>query len=349
MHCTRASPRLWILCVRTLFVRGVLSAKAPDSSFAEALRFSPNRPTWKMKIRRMKRKMRETVKSAKWRAEEKSEQTLRMKHGWRDADNHLEPMSRATLLNMCAKIAISCKRSCYNKLKNELHQCSFHCHHEVLDEEDEYATFGIDKEELVQVVLLQIHGGHGAYLLVLLLSLIGVSSVHFCLICSMRYTNFPIFRTPQREGGQQEWFSCANLSISMHFSTVQPIFDLRITICWISWEGIVNSFKFLFESSPPRVMGHIVLFLCLSFAVPSTMVSLLLVDVVRNWEGIQSPLIKIWAGFAFNQEVSTSAIDYSLIPIMKAFWALHFRNCFAQLEQLYIAHFMNHRFRFVTE
>ena len=34
----------------------------------------------KMKIRRMKRKMKETVKSAKWRVEERSEQTLRMKH-----------------------------------------------------------------------------------------------------------------------------------------------------------------------------------------------------------------------------------------------------------------------------
>ena len=36
--------------------------------------FSPNQPTWKMKmkmkIRRMKRKMRDTVKSAKWRVEE---------------------------------------------------------------------------------------------------------------------------------------------------------------------------------------------------------------------------------------------------------------------------------------
>ena len=45
------------------------------------------------------------------------------------------------------------------------------------------ATFGIDKEELVQVALLQIHGGDGAYSQVLLGSLI--SSVHFCLICSV--------------------------------------------------------------------------------------------------------------------------------------------------------------------
>ena len=45
--------------------------------------------------------------------------------------------------------------------------------------------FGIDKQELVQVALLQIHDGDGAYLSVLLGSLIGVSSVHFCLICSV--------------------------------------------------------------------------------------------------------------------------------------------------------------------
>ena len=52
------------------------------------------------------------------------------------------------------------------------------------------AIFVIDTEELVQVALLQIHGGDGAYLSVLLGSLIGVSSVHFCQMCSARYTNF---------------------------------------------------------------------------------------------------------------------------------------------------------------
>ena len=46
-------------------------------------------------------------------------------------------------------------------------------------------TFGISKEELVKIALLQIHGGDGAYLWVLLGSLIGVSSAHFCLICSV--------------------------------------------------------------------------------------------------------------------------------------------------------------------
>ena len=63
------------------------------------------------------------------------------------------------------------------------------------------ATFGTDGKELVQVALLQIHGGDGAYLSVLPGSLIGVSSVHFCLICSMRYTSFSeISRTPQKMG-----------------------------------------------------------------------------------------------------------------------------------------------------
>ena len=47
--------------------------------------FSSNQPTWKMKmkIRRMKRKMRETVKSAEWRVEEyQDNNNMRMTHGW---------------------------------------------------------------------------------------------------------------------------------------------------------------------------------------------------------------------------------------------------------------------------
>ena len=56
-------------------------------------------------------------------------------------------------------------------------------------------------KELVQVALLQIHGEDGAYLLMLLGSLIGVSSVHFCRMCSARYTSFSyITRTPQVMG-----------------------------------------------------------------------------------------------------------------------------------------------------
>ena len=106
-------------------------------------------------------------------------------------------------------------------------------------------------------------------------------------------------------------------------------FELRMTIFSISLEAIVNSIKILFDTSPPRIVSHDMLFPCVSFAVRSTMGSLLLDDVVRDWESMQSPLMKILAGFAFSQEMPTSAIDYSLIPKKKAFWALHFRNCFA--------------------
>ena len=47
--------------------------------------------------------------------------------------------------------------------------------------------------------------------------------------------------------------------------------------------------------------------------------------------------------------MSTSAVNYALIPIKKAFWALHFGNCLAKLKTLYITHVTNHRFRFFTE
>ena len=81
------------------------------------------------------------------------------------------------------------------------------------------------RKESVQVVLLQTHGGDSASLSVLLGSLIGVSPVHFCLICSVSSdicrtlqamdTSFSyISRTPQRMGNRSG-FSCSNLSISM--------------------------------------------------------------------------------------------------------------------------------------
>ena len=69
----------------------------------------------------------------------------------------------------------------------------------------------------------------------------------------------------------------------------------------------------------------------------------------RGIESIQSPLTKNFTGFAFNQEMSTSAIDHSLIPIKKTLRTLYFWCCFAQLEQLYIAKFTDHRLRIVAE
>ena len=64
------------------------------------------------------------------------------------------------------------------------------------------ATFGIDKEELVQVALLQIHGGDGAYWLVLLGSLIEVSSVHFLPDLFSEVYQFFLYLSYSSEDGQ---------------------------------------------------------------------------------------------------------------------------------------------------
>ena len=74
------------------------------------------------------------------------------------------------------------------------------------------------RKESVQVVVLQIRGEDGAYLLLLLGSLIGVSAVHFCLTYK-----FFLFLSNSSVDGQQVKSFCANSSISMHFSSVQPI------------------------------------------------------------------------------------------------------------------------------
>ena len=66
-------------------------------------------------------------------------------------------------------------------------------------------------------------------------------------------------------------------------------FELLFTIYLVSKKTLVNSFVMFFLAvnyfapSFPRVVGHIVLFLCLSFAVPSTMRSLLLDYVVLGY------------------------------------------------------------------
>ena len=176
------------------------------------------------------------------------------------------------------------------------------------------ATFGIVEKGWVLVVLLLILGGDGSLMWLLFGSLIGVSSVHSRPICSVCETNFSdISHMPQRIGGK------SGLPV--------PIYPLRCTspwssqfwvasharIYWISLETIVNSIIILFDTSLPRVVGHKMLFLCVGFAMPSTVGSPLLDDVVRNWESIQSPLTKIWTGLAFNQDMPTSATSHSLI------------------------------------
>ena len=190
------------------------------------------------------------------------------------------------------------------------------------------ATLGIVEKGWVLVVLLLILGGDGWLMWLPFGSLIGVSSVHSCPISVWDTMFSHISHIHQRIGGR------SGLPV--------PIYLLRCTSprssqFWVASHDILvlvgndrefhhNSFWYI---SSARFEGHKMLFLCVGFAVPSTVGSLLLDDVARNWESIQSPLTKILTGFAFNQEMSTGATDHSLIPIKKAFWVLHFWNCFA--------------------
>ena len=81
------------------------------------------------------------------------------------------------------------------------------------------ATFGIDEKGWVLVVLLLILGGDGSLMWLRFGSLIGVSSVHFCPICSVRYQCFWYLSYSSKDR-QLELSSCATLSIAMHFTSV---------------------------------------------------------------------------------------------------------------------------------
>ena len=152
--------------------------------------------------------------------------------------------------------------------------------------------------------------------------------MHSCPICSVRYTSFPISLIFLRGWAVGVVFLCQFIHCDARLLG-QANFELRITIYWISLVTVAGSIKILFDTSLPRVVGHEMLFLCVGFAVPSTVWSPLLDDAVRDGDSIQSPLTKILTGFAFNKEMSTSATDHSLIPIEKALRPLHFWNCFA--------------------
>ena len=148
-----------------------------------------------------------------------------LKHGWHDAHYTVSHEPRATLswvrtnAGKCdvwgcsvhtprrlQQIAVSFQRSCYNIFSKQImSSTNFHSTATMRywKMKKTNATFGIDEKRLVQVVLLQIHGGDSSWLWLVLGSRIEVASVHFCLICSVRFFNFcDISRTPQRMGNR---------------------------------------------------------------------------------------------------------------------------------------------------
>ena len=133
-------------------VKGLFSAEAPISSFAEVrMGLITEQPKWKMKMKgkRMIRKMRETVTSAEWVS-----LLFDAAHSMiRDIIGNLYFMSFASVRSTATM------RYWMTWMKN--------------------ATFGIDEKVIGLGRSLHIHGGDGASLQVLLGSLIRTSSVHF--------------------------------------------------------------------------------------------------------------------------------------------------------------------------
>ena len=111
------------------------------------------------------------------------------------------------------------------------------------------------------------------------------------------------------------------------FSSIN--FELRITRYGIVHETIMNLFKISLDASLCQNMENMVMCLFSSLPKSVTMKYLLLNDLILSWEKIECPWKDASGGFTFFQEMSKSAIDNSLIPTKKAFWALRFWNCFA--------------------
>ena len=77
------------------------------------------------------------------------------------------------------------------------------------------------------------------------------SESHRCIFAPFVQWDIPVFRylSNSSEDGRLEWSSCANFVHSDALLLGPASFELRITIYWISLEAIVNSNKFLFETS----------------------------------------------------------------------------------------------------
>ena len=189
------------------------------------------------------------------------------------------------------------------------------------------AISDVARKDSVQVAVIQTHGEDGAILLMLRWSLNGVSSVHCVQMC----WDPPILSVSEvlvgRHAISVKSF-CASLSIWMHTSSVRSVRTCESrnveSFCKRSWIPsnflLMNLFlnlweiwwsfcSFVFPNRWPR--GR--LFLMTKFGIERR---------------IQLPSADTSAG-CISQEMPTSAVDDALIPVKKAFWALHFRSCLA--------------------
>ena len=221
-------------------------------------------------------------------------------------------------LRRLQQIASSCERKLLRIGSTSFWKCSNSTRNHLRKKGAIFVT--VEKESVLDV-LFQILGGDGSSMWLRFGSLIGVSSVHSCPICSVWDTN--VFDTSETHPWKGGWsglpvpiypLRCTSPRSSQFWAANHDILDLDGN----DREFHQSSFWYISSAvSGPRN----------AVSVPSTSKSTLLDNVVLNWESVQSPLMK--AGFTFFQEMSTSGMDNSLILIIRACWALHFWNCFA--------------------
>ena len=162
---------------------------------------------------------------------------------------------RPTILSRCALWCCSFHElnGSWRFCNYELHQCSFHCHHEVLDEEDDEYHLGYRWRR---------NGPNRSY---------PDSRWRRCIFASASRKSdrsfigeflpdlfrveyqFFLHHSNSSEDGQQECFYCAKLSIAMDFASVQSILSWNHGIL-ILVGTIENSIKILFDTSLSRVV-----------------------------------------------------------------------------------------------
>ena len=204
----------------------------------------------------------------------------------------------------------------------ELHQWPIRCHHRVLDEEDDEWNFLIPVEKIGEDLFsskLTPKTVHLCY------SIAEVwSEFHLCISARCVQRDGPSFKkseTPQLMGDRWKLFAPMPPSRCSSPQSNQV---------WVAHHNILNfsdSDRELFLNPGLkhflRALQTLKCSFCVSvFTIPGNMKSLLFNDLVRDWEDIH----------ILSQEMPASVMNYSLIPTKKAFWSLHFRNCFAQLK-----------------
>ena len=190
------------------------------------------------------------------------------------------------------------------------------------------AIAGTSSRAAVCVVLLQILGEDGLMWSTLRWSQNDFSSVRFFQIYWERSTYFCI------ESTHLPSFDRWNLSASPCPSGCRL---LQFDQCWVEIHEIQDLFGSDREFLRNFFLMHLFLKLwatkcCFSLPMTMAMRSPLLNDIVRNWEKIQCPSEETSAGLFFSHEMPASAVDGALIPVKKAFFALRFRVCLAQLK-----------------